>query len=131
MVITIKKLARNRAARIVVASLVILVIGAIGVKYFMFSSALTSNLPAIPDTNYPIPANATYMATTGNDANTGTRGASIFVPARRSFARFVGEILTVPVNSVGVLTIRSRDSSVFSAIGLRYTGAAFTTIPAN
>jgi hypothetical protein len=65
-------------------------------------------------------------------ANTGTRTTSITVPARRSIARFVSEILLgLPPNSVGILTVQSRDYSDFSMIGLRYTGATFTTIPGN
>jgi hypothetical protein len=63
--------------------------------------------------------------------STATLTGSIVVPAHRSLARFVNEILTVPANSVGILTVSSHDFSDFTMIGLRYTGGAFTTIPAN
>ena len=43
----------------------------------------------------------------------------------------VTELLPATANTVGVLKIESVDFSDFDAMGLRYTGAAFTTIPAN
>jgi len=63
--------------------------------------------------------------------NNGTRNASVTVPARRNRPVFADELTTIPVGTVGILTIQSRDLSDFSVIGLRFTGAAFTTVPAN
>lgn len=62
----------------------------------------------------------------------GTRTSTVRVPARSSVARFVDELIPgLPANTVGVLKIEADDFSEFAAIGLRFTGAAFTTIPAN
>jgi len=38
--------------------------------------------------------------------------------------------MTLPPNARGMLVLTSSDVSNFSTIGLRFTGAAFTTIPA-
>ena len=64
-------------------------------------------------------------------ANGVERSGSLRVPGRSSESRFLNQLLNVPANAVGTLTIVSRDFSEFAAIGLRFTGAAFTTIPAN
>ena len=64
-------------------------------------------------------------------ANGVTRSGSVTIPARTSVSRFLNELLTAPDNAVGTVTLRSRDDSDFSAIGLRFTGWVFTTIPAN
>jgi hypothetical protein len=64
-------------------------------------------------------------------ANNGIRNASITVSARRNRAVFADELMTVPAGTIGILTIQSRDRSDFSVIGLRFTGGAFTTVPAN
>ncbi len=61
----------------------------------------------------------------------GTRTATVNVPARRALARFVDELLTLPANALGVITIRQPDFSDFYLIGLRFTGALFTTISGN
>jgi hypothetical protein len=63
--------------------------------------------------------------------NNGIRSGSITVPARRNKAVFADELTTIPIGTIGILTIQSRDSSDFSVIGLRFTGGAFTTVPAN
>jgi hypothetical protein len=60
-----------------------------------------------------------------------TRTATVQVPARRALSRFVDEFLALPADAVGLLSVQSVDGSSFSAIGLRYTGQVFTTIPAN
>ncbi len=57
--------------------------------------------------------------------------ATVTIPAHTSIARFLNEIVPGSANTVGILKIKSMDYSDFYAIGLRYTGAAFTTIPAN
>jgi hypothetical protein len=57
--------------------------------------------------------------------------ATVTVPGRSSLARFLSEILPTTANTIGVLTIQSADSTDFYAIGLRFSGTTFTTIPAN
>jgi hypothetical protein len=58
-----------------------------------------------------------------------TLSAGVAVPARRSLAKFLDEIISVPPGSVGVVTITSPTLTKFSVIGLRFTGGVFTTIP--
>lgn len=58
-----------------------------------------------------------------------TRSVRVFVPARRNFARYVHEFLPIAPDSVGMLTIQSEDFSFFSAVGFRFSGSLFTTIP--
>jgi hypothetical protein len=58
-------------------------------------------------------------------------GATVTVPARTSTAKFLTDIFPATANTIGMLTIQSPDFSDFYAIGLRFTGAVFTTIPAN
>jgi hypothetical protein len=63
-------------------------------------------------------------------ANGVTRSARVFVPARRNLPKFVDELLQVTPESIGLLTIQSDDYSWFNAVGFRFTGGVFTTIPA-
>lgn len=65
----------------------------------------------------------------GTVINTG----QITVPARSNTAAFLSQLLLPPEapGSVYMLEIASRDFSLFSAIGLQYTGQVFTTVPAN
>jgi hypothetical protein len=49
------------------------------------------------------------------------------IPARSSVSRFLDEVLAVVPNSVGSVSISS--AQPLSAIGLRFTGGVFTTIP--
>jgi hypothetical protein len=58
-----------------------------------------------------------------------TRSVRVFVPARRNLARYVHEFLPIAPDSVGMLTIQSEDFSSFSAVGFRFSGSLFTTIP--
>ena len=69
----------------------------------------------------------TLRESNGNTVSTG----SVEVGARSNFGQFVDEMLTVPAGQVLMLEIQSADSSDFSAIGLRFTGGVFTTVPAN
>ena len=57
--------------------------------------------------------------------------APVQVPARSSVAKFVDELLPSSQNQILEATITSPLSSSFSAVGLRFTGSVFTTIPAN
>jgi hypothetical protein len=92
-------------------------------SYRMIADQRGSNLgiAIANDTDLP----RTYRFTVG------TLSQTVTVPARSSLPRFVTEILPATANTVGVLKIESVDFSDFYAIGLRYTGAAFTTVPAN
>jgi hypothetical protein len=56
---------------------------------------------------------------------------TVTVPARASVAKFLTEVLPSSANTVGVLKVQASDLSSFYAIGLRFTGGEFTTIPAN
>jgi hypothetical protein len=56
---------------------------------------------------------------------------SITVPARSAVAKFLTEVVPASANTVGLLQIESADFSDFYAIGLRFTGATFSTIPAS
>lgn len=67
------------------------------------------------------------IAFTGNGSTTTNQ---ITVPARRNVAKFADELLLLPTNAVGILSVKSTDFSDVTIIGLRYVGAAFTTIPA-
>ncbi len=40
-------------------------------------------------------------------------------------------LLNLPAGVSGIVEIKSRQSERFGALGLRYTGQVFTTIPAN
>jgi len=75
-------------------------------------------------------ANGTAMART-YQLTINSLGATVTVPAHTSIARFLTDIVPGSANNVGILKIKSTDYSDFYAIGLRYTGGAFTTIPAN
>jgi hypothetical protein len=55
--------------------------------------------------------------------------ATISVPPQRAAAKFLDEVMSLPANAVGVVTISSPTLSNFSVIGLRFTGGVFTTIP--
>jgi hypothetical protein len=62
--------------------------------------------------------------------STGIRTASFTVSARRNKAIFADELIGIPIGTVGIVTVQSRDRSDFSIIGMRFTGGAFATIPA-
>jgi hypothetical protein len=55
----------------------------------------------------------------------------VTIPAHTSTGKFLTEIVPGSSNTVGIVTIDSTDSSEFYAIGLKYTGVVFTTLPAN
>jgi len=58
-----------------------------------------------------------------------TRSVRVIVPARRNLARYVHDFLPIAPDSVGMLTIQADDFSFFSAVGFRFSGSLFTTIP--
>jgi hypothetical protein len=51
------------------------------------------------------------------------------IPARTAVAKFVAEMVTLPMNHVGQVIVSSTTGTA-SIIGLRFSGNAFTTIPA-
>src|SRR5262249_34302583 len=55
----------------------------------------------------------------------------VTLPAHTSAGKFLTDLVPGSGNTVGVLTVQSTDLSGFYAIGLRYTGGIFTTLPAN
>ena len=56
--------------------------------------------------------------------------ATFSIPARSASAKFVDEMVPAAAHQLVNVTIDTADFSLFSAIGLRFTGAVFTTIPA-
>jgi hypothetical protein len=63
---------------------------------------------------------------TGNLVGTATQTLA----PRSSIAKFVNEFVTLPPNHYGQVIVSSSTGTA-SVIGLRFTGAAFTTIPEN
>ena len=53
----------------------------------------------------------------------------VMVPARSTEVRFVDELITVPADVVGLLSIRTQSLSHISAVGLRFTGSVFAALP--
>jgi len=51
------------------------------------------------------------------------------LPARTSTAKFLDELVPLPANHYGQVIV-SAGADIVSAIGLRFTGPIFTTIPA-
>lgn len=60
-----------------------------------------------------------------------TQTAQVQIQAKASIAQFLDELILIPPDAERLFEIRSDDGSSFSAIGLRFTGAVFTTVPAN
>jgi hypothetical protein len=63
--------------------------------------------------------------------NIDERTEKMIIEAHSSSAEFIDSFLAGATNSTAILTIWSDDLTDFSVIGLKYTGQAFTTIPAN
>ena len=74
-----------------------------------------------------------YDLTLRNHAGGRVGTGLVTVPARSNVARFVNELIAPPPTpgNVYLLEVRASDFSVFSMIGLRFTGAVFSTVPAN
>jgi hypothetical protein len=79
--------------------------------------------------NSDISQNVTVTVTSDSDAAVGS--ATITIPARSSIAKFADELIPSSVNRLCRVTIQSPDYADFYVIGLRFTGRAFTTIPAH
>lgn len=62
----------------------------------------------------------------------GTRTGSFNLGPRSANGMFVSDLITnIPAGATGIMRIRSRDYSDHSAMGLRFTGGVFTTIPSD
>jgi hypothetical protein len=73
----------------------------------------------------------TYSIVAKDSAGNVVRTAETTVSARSKTSGFVDELLSgLPSNFVGPVTIATADNSDVYAIGLRFTGPTFTTIPA-
>jgi hypothetical protein len=71
----------------------------------------------------------TYAITAGDASGSQLGSTSLTLGPRSSRAAFLDELLSIPSNSFGPVYVSS-NSGMASIIGLRYTGTAFTTIPA-
>lgn len=80
------------------------------------------------NTDLPRTYDLTLRTEEGRTRSTGL----MTVSARSNAARFVDELVAPPPASGGVylLEVRSSDESVFSMIGLRFTGPVFSVVPA-
>jgi hypothetical protein len=58
------------------------------------------------------------------------RGQTVTIPARSTMARFIHEVVTLLTDFVGQVFIESRSQNI-AVMGLRFTEAAFTTIPSS
>ncbi len=73
----------------------------------------------------------TYNVTVNSQSGSVSQSAMVTVPARSSAAKFLTEIVPSSANTIGMVKVAPTDSSSsFYAVGLRFTGATFTTIPA-
>jgi hypothetical protein len=71
----------------------------------------------------------TAYTITAGDANGNILASTpITIPARTSVAKFVDELVSLPANYYGPMIVSSSTGTA-SIIGLRFRGAAFTTIP--
>ena len=78
------------------------------------------------DTDQPHVYTLSLTTSTGT-----TQTTQIQIQAKTSTARFLYEMMLVPPDAQRLFQIKSDDASNFSAIGLRFTGGLFTTVPAN
>jgi hypothetical protein len=73
-----------------------------------------------------------YKVTFNTQSGTVTQSATVTVSARSSVSKFLTEIVPSSVNTIGVVKVETTDYSTgLYALGLRFTGTTFTTIPAN
>ena len=74
-----------------------------------------------------------YDLTLRNQAGGRVSTGLVTVPARSNVAQFLNDLISPPPapGNVHLLEVRASDFSVFSMIGLRFTGAVFSTVPAN
>jgi hypothetical protein len=74
-----------------------------------------------------------WVSFNDNSLPQGTTQTQVTVPAHTSIAKFITEILPASSNKLGWAQISPADGGVFgtgfSVMALRYTGAAFSTIP--
>ena len=72
-----------------------------------------------------------YTVTVSNSFGVVIGTRVVFIPARTSHGQFIDELVANTGNQVCFVTVQALDFSGFSAIGLRFTGGIFTTVPAN
>jgi hypothetical protein len=71
----------------------------------------------------------TYRVQVHNTSGNLVGLTTVTVPARRSLAKFLDEILSGTNGLLTKVTVESTDFSDFASIGLRFVGPTFTTIP--
>lgn len=72
-----------------------------------------------------------YIVTLRRTDGTTFGTSSVTVASRSSVAKFMDELMPTSANQILQVEIRAADFSDFAVVGLRFTGAVFTTIPAN
>jgi hypothetical protein len=73
---------------------------------------------------------ASYTVTAADSTGVSTGTATQTLSPRSSRAAFVDEIVSVLPNAISRIFVISQNNAYLSAIGLRFTGPTFTTIPA-
>jgi hypothetical protein len=97
-------------------------------RSMLFDNRDNANLGIAISNNTDIAHTYTLTAT----GSFGTKTGTVQIPARHNVSRFLTEFVSgLPSGAIGKVEITATDVSKLSAIGLRVTGAVFTTIPAN
>jgi hypothetical protein len=73
----------------------------------------------------------TYNVTIKNAAGQTIGTTQLVVGARRAFAKFLDEMAAGTTGIVSYVTVQSPDFSYFGAVGLRFVGGTFSTLPAS
>jgi hypothetical protein len=71
----------------------------------------------------------TYRIQVHNTSGTLVAQTTVSVPARRSLAKFLDEIVSGTTGLLTRVTVESTDVSDFASVGLRFVGPTFTTLP--
>ena len=75
-------------------------------------------------------ASAQYQLAAVNATGQTVASGTLTVAARSNVAKFIDEVMTVPANFSGALTVTSSGSAQFSLVGLLFSGDVFTSEPA-
>ena len=73
----------------------------------------------------------TYRIVLRRPDETTASTSTVIVGAKRALARFLDEIIPASANNIYEVEVFAPDFSDLSVVGLRFTGAVFSTIPAN
>jgi hypothetical protein len=73
----------------------------------------------------------TYNITVRNAAGQTLGTGQMTVAGRRSSAKFLDEVVSGTGGAVSHVLVRASDSSAFGAVGLRFVGSSFSTLPAS